>query len=102
MTNRLTQKQKEALEPLEAEAKANRKAKDRLQRRLALEAYIGFEENQTIRGRIEELNAEYTELSVQIAGIYAAESEMMKHMQNALAEIAEVNRLKDLWGFVTE
>lgn len=98
----LTQKQKEALAPLETDAKANRRLKDRLQKRLAFEQAIGFEENRTIRERIEELDAEYTALSVEIAEIYAAESEMMKHMNRAIEEINEVNRLKSLWGFVTE
>lgn len=100
MNSTLTDKQKEALAPLEAEAKANRKLRDRLQRRLALESAIGFDENLVIKERIAELDSEYTDLSVQISEIYAAEAEMMKHMRNALHEVDEVNRLRDKWGFL--
>lgn len=101
-TNRLTPKQKEALAPLEADAKANRKARDRLQKRLALESAIGFEENKSVREQIAELDAKYKDLSVKIAEIYAAESEMMKHMRTVLAEVEEVRKIADLWGFVVD
>lgn len=98
-TKKLTQKQKEALEPLEAEARANRKARDRHQKRLALEHAIGFEENKVIKERIEELDAEYKDLSVQIAEIYAAESDMTLHMRKAMAEVDMVKQIADRWGF---
>lgn len=96
---RLTQKQKEALEPLEAKARANRKSRDRHQKRLALEQAIGFEENKAIKERIEELDIEYKDLSVQIAEIYAAESDMMLHMRHAMAEVEAVKQIADRWGF---
>lgn len=101
-TNRLTPKQKETLAPLEADAKANRKARDRLQKRLALESAIGFEDNKAVKAKIAELDEEYTELSVKISRVYAAESEMMKHMKNALAEIEAVRKIADLWGFAVD
>lgn len=101
MNKNLTPKQIEALMPLEAEANANRKARDRLQKRLSLEAMF-FEESRATKERIAELDAEYTDLSVKIADIYAAESEMMKHMKKALAEIDEVRKIADLWGFAVE
>lgn len=101
-TNRLTPKQKEALAPLEADAKANRKARDRLQKRLALESAIGFEDNKAVKAKIVELDEEYTGLSVKISRVYAAESEMMKHMKNALAEIEAVRKIADLWGFAVD
>ena len=94
----LTQKQKEALAPLETDAEANRRLKDRLQKRLAFEQAIGFEENRAIRERIEELDAEYTALSVKIAEIYAVQSEIAKQMQIALKAMKEIDRLKNLWG----
>lgn len=100
--SRLTPKQKEALAPLEADAKANRKARDRLQKRLALESAIGFEESISTKARIAELDEEYTELSVKIAKVYAAESEMMQHMKNALAEVEMVRKIADLWGFAVD
>lgn len=102
MANTLTQKQKEALEPLETDARANRRLKDRLQKRLVFEQAIGFDENKAIRERIEELDAEYTELSVKIAEIYAVESQIKKYMNEAIKAINEVERLKSLWGFVTD
>lgn len=102
MANTLTQKQKEALEPLETDARANRRLKDRLQKRLVFEQAIGFDENKAIRERIEELDAEYTELSVKIAEIYAVESQIKKCMNEAIKAINEVERLKSLWGFVTD
>lgn len=99
---RLTEKQKAALEPLEAEKKTNRKERDRLQRRLALASYIGFEESKAVKERIAELDEAYTNLSVKISHIYAAESEMMKHMRKAMAEVEEVKRIAYTWGFEIE
>lgn len=99
---KLTPKQIEALTPLEAEAEANRKQREKLRKRLAFEQALGFEENKSIRERIAELDEAYTNLSVKISRIYAAESEMMKHMKNAMAEVEEVKRIADLWGFEIE
>lgn len=100
--SRLTQKQIEALKPLEADAKANRKTRDRLQKRLALESCIGFEENRAIKERIADLDEEYKGFSVKIADIYAAESVMMGHMRTVLAEIEEVRKIADRWGFAVD
>lgn len=103
MDNRkLTQRQIEALAPLEASAKSNRKARDRLQKRLAFEQAIGFEDNKAVREQVTELDAEYKGLSVKIAEIYAAESEMMKHMRTVLAEVEEVRKIADRWGFAVD
>lgn len=103
MDNRkLTQKQIEALAPLEASANSNRKARDRLQKRLAFEQAIGFEENKAVREQVAELDAEYKDLSVKIAEIYAAESEMMKHMRIVLSEVEEVRKIADRWGFAVD
>lgn len=98
----LTKKQIEMLTPLERDANANRRTRDRFQRRLAIEQAIGFEENQVIHDRIKELDDEYANLSVGIAEIYNAHDEMMKHMARAIEEIKEVDRLKELYGFVTD
>lgn len=95
----LTPKQKEVIQPLDEEATINRRLKDRLQKRLAFEQAIGFEENKVIRERIEELDKQYAELSLKIAEVYHAKKEMMKHMSLAIKEINEVERLKKLWGF---
>lgn len=103
MDNRkLTPKQIEALTPLEAEAEANRKQREKLRKRLAFEQALGFEENKTIRERIAELDEAYTNLSVKISHIYAAESEMMKHMRTVLAEVEEVRKIADRWGFAVD
>lgn len=96
---KLTQRQVEALAPLEAEANSNRKQRERLRKRLAFEQAIGFEDNKAVREQVAELDAEYKDLSVKIAEIYAAESEMMKHMRTVLAEVEEVRKIADRWGF---
>lgn len=102
MEKKLTPKQIEALTPLEAEANANRKQRERLRKRLAFEQAIGFEENKAVREQMAELDAKYKDLSVKIAEIYAAESEMMKHMRTVLAEVEEVRKIADRWGFAVD
>lgn len=101
-SKKLTQKQIEALAPLEASANANRKAREKLRKRLAFEQALGFEDNKSIREQVAELDAEYKDLSVKIAEIYAAESEMMKHMRTVLAEVEEVRKIADRWGFAVD
>lgn len=102
MQKKLTPKQIEALTPLEAEANSNRKQREKLRKRLAFEQAIGFEENKAVREQIAELDAKYKDLSVKIAEIYAAESEMMKHMRTVLAEVEEVRKIADRWGFAVD
>ena len=98
----LTQKQIEMLTPLERDANANRRMRDKFQKRLMIEHAIGFEENQVVHERIKELDTEYAELSAKIAEIYNAHDEMMQHMAKAIEEIKEVDRLKEIYGFVTD
>lgn len=102
MEKKLTPKQIEALTPLEAEVSSNRKQRERLRKRLAFEQAIGFEENKAVREQMAELDAKYKDLSVKIAEIYAAESEMMKHMRTVLAEVEEVRKIADRWGFAVD
>ena len=97
--NGLTEKQTKMLEPLERDAKTNRKKRDRLQKRLAFEQTIGFEENKEVHKQIAELDNEYREFSTKIAEIYGAHDEMMAHMKIAIAEIKKVDALKDKYGF---
>lgn len=97
--NGLTQKQMQMLEPLERSAKDNRKRRDRLQKRLAFEQTLGFEENKAVHKEIEELDTEYREFSTKIAEIYGAHDEMMAHMKIAIAEVKKVDALKDKYGF---
>ena len=97
--NGLTQKQMAMLEPLERGAKENRKKKDRLQKRLAFEHTLGFEENKEVHKEIAKLDTEYREFSTKIAEIYGAHDEMMAHMKMAIKEVKIVDALKDKYGF---
>ena len=97
--NGLTEKQIKMLEPLETEAKDNRKRRDRLQKRLAFEHTLGFEENAEVHRAITKLDLEYREISTKIAEIYGAHDEMMKHMKIAIKEVKMVDALKDKYGF---
>lgn len=100
--NGCTQKQIEALEPLEQEAKRLKKRKDYLQKRLAFEHFIGFEENIELHEEMKELDEAYAEISAKITKIYGAKAEMVKHMKKAIEEINAVNAIRDKWGFVVE
>ena len=97
-----TQKQIEALEPLEKEAKRIKRKRDFLQKRLAFEHAIYFEENIELHEEIKELDEEYAEISAKITKIYGAKAEMVKHMKKAIEEIKAVDAIKDKWGFVLE
>lgn len=96
---KLTDKQKEMLEPLERDAKANRRRRDKIQKRLALEHTLGFEENQELHKEAADLDAEYRSYSAKIAEIYGAHDEMVKRMKLVLKEVTAIKSHAEKYGF---
>lgn len=94
----LTQKQKEALEPLWQKGKENRRRREWLQKKISLEQLF-FDESRTAHEEVDILDKEYAEISSQISEIYNAEDEMAKHMRVVLSEIKEVEKIAKRWGF---
>lgn len=95
----LTAKQMEMLEPLEREAKANRKKRDRLQKRLAFDHALGFEDNIEVHQEIEELDDEYKDYSTKIGEIYGAHDEMVRRMKLVLKEVTAIKAHAEKYGF---
>ena len=98
--NGCTQKQIEALLPLEADAKRIKKRMTFLQKKLALEHAIGFEENREIHAELKELEKKYAGVSVKIAEIYGAEKEMRTHISKAWEEFRIAESIGNEWGIV--
>ena len=94
-----TDKQIKELMRLEENAKQIKRKKDFINRWLNFNHTIGFEENIRLREQVKELDKEYQEVAAEIAEVYGAEEEMLKHMRLAMAEIDKVNEIRDKWGF---
>ena len=97
-----TQKQIEALMPLEKEAKRIKRRIDFLKKRLAFEHAIFYEENIEIHQEIKELEHDLADTSAKITKIYGAKDEMIKHMRKAIEEVNIVEAIKAEWGIVTD
>lgn len=93
----LTDKQKEALEPLWQKGKENRRKRERLQRKISLEQLF-FEESQDAHDAVEALDKEYAYISSQISEIYNVQDEIAKHMKIVLSEIKKVDAIAKQWG----
>lgn len=95
--NNLTDKQKEALEPLWERGKANRRKRERLQRKISLEQLF-FDESKDAHDAVEALDKEYADISTQISEIYCVQEEIAKHMKIILSEIKKVDTIAKQWG----
>lgn len=98
-TGALTDKQKEMLEPLEAEVKDIMREREKLRKIQAFKQSIGFEENIENRKKIETLDERHSELSRDISEIYGAQAEMMIHMKKAIDEVKIIDSYCKKYGF---
>lgn len=93
----LTDKQKEALEPLWQRGKENRRKREKLQRRITLEQLF-FEESKDAHNAIDELDKEYADISMKISEIYGVQEELANHMKIVISEIKKVEAIAKQWG----
>ena len=95
--NELTEKQREALEPLWQKGKENRRMREKLRRKISLEQLF-FEESKDAHDAIDALDKEYADISSQISEIYNVQDEIATHMKIVLSEIKKVETLANQWG----